>query len=162
MSFFVFVSFFFFFIICTISEALSITSYSSSSLLQLSPNHSYHKSILSRKMLRKIRNNSALSSSTALSSTVTDLVTVPSEVSTFVPPDVGIELYIASLAPVLTFTYAAVLFSSRIEEQRSCGVCKGIGLVYETASGEKLSKPRKCKNCGGFLPWLGWKKFWLL
>lgn len=38
---------------------------------------------------------------------------------------------------------------------------RGSGLVYVTRSGGKLTRPRKCWNCGGFLPWLGWKRFFL-
>lgn len=25
--------------------------------------------------------------------------------------------------------------------------------------GSVLSRPRKCWSCGGFIPWLGWKRF---
>jgi len=35
------------------------------------------------------------------------------------------------------------------------------GLTDTNKLGAKLTKLRKCWNCGGFLPWLGWKMFFL-
>jgi hypothetical protein len=34
-------------------------------------------------------------------------------------------------------------------------------LLPTTKQGNPISRPRKCYSCGGFLPWLGWKMFFL-
>jgi len=76
------------------------------------------------------------------------------------PPDVGWDIWTGSVIAVLPIIYASVLFYERIETQRACLVCAGKGLVYKTKQGSELSRPRKCYNCGGLLPWLGWRYFW--
>ena len=78
----------------------------------------------------------------------------------FVPPEVGPEIWAGSIIAVLPFIWASIKFGNRIQIQRSCMVCTGSGLTYVTQSGSKLTRPRKCWNCGGILPWLGWKMFW--
>ena len=65
------------------------------------------------------------------------------------------------IAGVFPFVWAGFEFWKRIDVQQRCGVCQGSGLVYENASGKSLSVPRKCYACGGFLPWAGWRRFWL-
>ena len=79
----------------------------------------------------------------------------------FTPPQVGWEIWTGSIVAVLPIVYASVLFKERIDTQRQCLVCSGSGLVSVTKSGTTLKNPRKCWNCGGLLPWLGWKRFWL-
>ena len=77
----------------------------------------------------------------------------------WMPPEVGWDIWAGSIIAVLPIIYAAVLFYERIETQRACLVCSGIGLVYKTKQGSELTRPRKCYNCGGLLPWLGWNYF---
>ena len=77
----------------------------------------------------------------------------------YVPPDVGIEIYVGSIVAVLPIAWGAVEFWKRIKTQQDCLLCTGSGLVYATRSGGKLTRPRKCWSCGGFIPWLGWKMF---
>ena len=77
----------------------------------------------------------------------------------FIPPEVGTEIYLGSIISLVPIVWATYEFNSRIQTQRKCLLCNGSGLVSVTRSGNSLSRPRKCWSCGGFLPWLGWKKF---
>lgn len=79
----------------------------------------------------------------------------------YVPPEVGPEIYAGSIIAVLPIIWATVEFTSRIRTQRNCLACNGSGLVYVTKQGTPLTRPRKCWSCGGFIPWLGWKMFFL-
>jgi len=79
----------------------------------------------------------------------------------YIPPEVGSEIYIGSVAAMIPIVYATVEFSKRIIIQRGCLVCKGSGLTDTTRLGGKLAKLRKCWSCGGFIPWLGWQRFFL-
>jgi len=96
------------------------------------------------------------------STRTTSLREVPSEILTdYVPPEVGPEIYAGSIIAVLPIIYASVLFYERIQTQRACLICSGTGLIWATPeTGSKLKKPRKCYNCGGLLPWIGWNYFW--
>ena len=75
----------------------------------------------------------------------------------YVAPEVGPEIYVGSFIAVLPIVWGALEFYKRIKTQQECLLCTGSGLVYVTPSGSKLTRPRKCYNCGGFIPWLGWK-----
>ena len=86
----------------------------------------------------------------------------PMDSYTFVPPEVGLEIYVGSIIALVPIVWATIEFTSRIRVQQECLVCKGAGLVSITKSGSQLARPRKCWNCGGFLPWLGWKYFFSL
>ena len=77
----------------------------------------------------------------------------------YIPPEVGPEIYIGSVVAVLPIVWGAVEFYKRIKTQQECLLCTGSGLVYRTPGGTKLTRPRKCWSCGGFIPWLGWKMF---
>lgn len=70
------------------------------------------------------------------------------------PVELGWQTYFGAAAAAFPFVFATWEFSKRIIIQRRCPECKGIGLV-EARNG----RLRKCKECGGFLPWLGWKQF---
>ena len=86
----------------------------------------------------------------------------PSSISqdyVFVPPEVGADIYIGSAVAVMPVLWGAFEFWKRIDTQQKCLLCKGSGLVYVTRNGNKLTRPRKCWSCGGFIPWLGWKMF---
>ena len=78
----------------------------------------------------------------------------------YVPPEVGAEIYVGSIVALVPIVWATYEFTNRIRIQQECLVCSGSGLVSFTKSGTKLKRQRKCQNCGGFLPWLGWKAFW--
>jgi hypothetical protein len=82
-------------------------------------------------------------------------------ISQYTPPDVTNEIWVGSIVSLVPIVYATIVFNDRIQIQRRCLVCAGSGLVYQTAKGNVLNRPRKCFNCGGFLPWLGWKMFFL-
>lgn len=91
-----------------------------------------------------------------------DFVFVPptaESIASFVPPEVGSEIYVGSIVSLIPIVWASFEFNSRIQTQRRCLLCKGSGLVKVTRSGSPLTRPRKCWSCGGFLPWLGWKYF---
>lgn len=77
----------------------------------------------------------------------------------YVPPEVGWEIWAGSIVAIIPIIWATIEFTGRIRTQQQCLVCSGSGLVSKTKSGNPLSRPRKCWNCGGFLPWLGWKRF---
>lgn len=79
----------------------------------------------------------------------------------YVPPEVGPEIYIGSVVALIPIVWATYEFTSRVRVQQQCAVCQGSGLVNLTRNGTELKNARKCYNCGGFLPWLGWKKFFL-
>lgn len=65
-----------------------------------------------------------------------------------------------SAACLLVYIGAAFSFGSRIIIQKKCAVCGGSGLVTTSRTGRKLTAPRKCYACGGFLPWRSWGEFW--
>lgn len=79
--------------------------------------------------------------------------------SAYVPPVVGPEIWIGSIVALIPIVWATIEFTGRIKTQQQCLVCSGSGLVYITKSGNEIKRPRKCWNCGGFLPWLGWRMF---
>lgn len=64
------------------------------------------------------------------------------------------EIWVGFAAGVIPFIIASVEFGKRIVIQQRCPECQGRGLVQK---GKYL---RKCQNCGGLLPWLGWRAFW--
>ncbi|OMP04278.1 hypothetical protein COLO4_09786 [Corchorus olitorius] len=51
------------------------------------------------------------------------------------------------------FVVAGIEFSKRIIAQRRCEECRGSGLVL------RENGYFKCPECGGFLPWQSWKRF---
>jgi hypothetical protein len=69
------------------------------------------------------------------------------------PMEPGWEIYAGFIAGVVPFIIASYEFGKRILIQRRCPECRGSGLVKR---GKVL---RKCTQCGGMLPWLGWKMF---
>lgn len=69
------------------------------------------------------------------------------------PMEPGWEIYVGFAAGVIPFVIASYEFGKRILIQRRCPECLGKGLVQR---GKVL---RKCTQCGGMLPWLGWKMF---
>lgn len=80
----------------------------------------------------------------------------------FEPPgSPPLEIWIGSIVALVPIIWATIEFTSRIRVQQQCLVCQGSGLVYITKSGNPLTRARKCFNCGGFLPWLGWRRFFL-
>eukprot|EP01040_Poterioochromonas_malhamensis_P004189 gene4189-4484_t len=79
----------------------------------------------------------------------------------YVPPEVGPDIYIGAIAGVIPFIWATYQFTNRIKTQRECAVCGGSGLVKITKSGKQLDKYRKCWNCGGLLPWISWRMFFI-
>ena len=112
--------------------------------------------ICSRAVQRRVRVQALSEVSDTVVGTTTEAATV--DYSAFNP---GADIWIGSIVAVIPIVWASFEFWSRIRTQQECAVCKGSGLVYATKSGNQLTRPRKCWNCGGFLPWLGWKRFFL-
>jgi len=73
----------------------------------------------------------------------------------------GPEIWVGSVVALVPIVWASYEFASRVRTQQRCKVCGGSGLCKSTKTGATLSKLRKCYNCGGFLPWLGWRRFFL-
>ncbi|CAN6691519.1 unnamed protein product [Malus baccata var. baccata] len=63
------------------------------------------------------------------------------------------QIVVGAIAGVTPFVVAGIEFSKRIIAQKRCEICGGSGLV--------LTKDNyvKCPECGGFLPWQSWKRF---
>lgn len=70
-------------------------------------------------------------------------------------------LRVGSIVSLIPIVWATIEFTKRIKTQQECLLCKGSGLTSITRSGNALTRPRKCWSCGGFIPWLGWKMFFL-
>jgi len=49
---------------------------------------------------------------------------VPSDY-VYVPPEVGADIYIATVCAILPFVWASIKFGNRISIQKNCLVCKG-------------------------------------
>ncbi|KAL4580017.1 hypothetical protein LXL04_016190 [Taraxacum kok-saghyz] len=63
------------------------------------------------------------------------------------------QIVVGSIAGVAPFVVAGIEFSKRIVAQKQCVECRGSGLVL-------IEKEYiRCPNCGGFLPWQSWKRF---
>ena len=75
----------------------------------------------------------------------------------YIPPEVGPDIYVGSIVALVPIVWATYEFVNRIRIQKECLVCSGSGLVNLAKNGNVLKNSRKCWNCGGFLPWLGWK-----
>ncbi|KAL9229996.1 hypothetical protein vseg_005400 [Gypsophila vaccaria] len=79
-----------------------------------------------------------------------------SDVSTSIDPtqaQLTWQIVVGSLAGVIPFVVAGIEFNKRIVAQRRCEVCAGSGLVLRD------KKYFRCPDCGGFLPWQSWKRF---
>ncbi|WMV59561.1 hypothetical protein MTR67_052946 [Solanum verrucosum] len=86
--------------------------------------------------------------SNSINAASTDIITAdPTQV------EITWQIVAGSLAGVTPFVVAGVEFSKRIVKQRKCEVCGGSGLVLKN----KFYK--RCPNCGGFLPWQSWRRF---
>ncbi|KAG0607639.1 hypothetical protein M758_8G044400 [Ceratodon purpureus] len=68
-------------------------------------------------------------------------------------PDLTWQIWAGTLAGVTPFVIAGIEFSKRIAAQKRCSVCGGSGLV------KKAGSYFRCGNCGGFLPWYSWRRF---
>ncbi|EOA12708.1 hypothetical protein CARUB_v10028011mg [Capsella rubella] len=63
------------------------------------------------------------------------------------------QIIVGTIAGVIPFVVAGVEFSKRIIAQKKCEECGGTGLVF------KNKKYFRCPECGGFLPWQSWRRF---
>lgn len=68
-------------------------------------------------------------------------------------PDLTWQIWAGAIAGVTPFVVAGIEFSKRIAAQQRCSVCGGSGLVKKSGS------YFRCGNCGGFLPWYSWRRF---
>ena len=114
------------------------------------------------KSLRKLSTNINLSKIhiDSLNSIDTAPLNPPLSQSEFIFPEVGPEIYIGSIVSLIPIIWATYEFTSRLKIQQRCLVCNGSGLVSLTKQGIPC-RTRKCYSCGGFLPWVGWKRFFL-
>ncbi|XP_050246613.1 uncharacterized protein LOC126694409 isoform X2 [Quercus robur] len=87
---------------------------------------------------------------------LTTRIKVINDVSTAMNPagvEVTWQIVVGAIAGVTPFVVAGIEFSKRIIAQRRCEVCGGSGLVL------REKDYFKCPECGGFLPWQSWKRF---
>ncbi|TYI42507.1 hypothetical protein ES332_A01G103400v1 [Gossypium tomentosum] len=94
-----------------------------------------------------IRNNQRLTTKVAANIHDVSVVADPARV------DITWQIVVGALAGVTPFIVAGIEFSKRIIAQRRCGECWGSGLVF------RGNDYFKCPECGGFLPWQSWKRF---
>ncbi|ONK64441.1 uncharacterized protein A4U43_C07F25960 [Asparagus officinalis] len=69
------------------------------------------------------------------------------------PVEISWQIAVGSIAGITPFIVAGIEFSKRIRAQRKCEICRGSGLVQDD------DVYIRCPNCGGFLPWQTWKRF---
>ncbi|XP_028777865.1 uncharacterized protein LOC114734389 [Neltuma alba] len=69
------------------------------------------------------------------------------------PVQVTWQIVVGTIAGVTPFVVAGVEFSKRIIAQKRCEECGGSGLVL------REKEYFRCPECGGFLPWQSWKRF---
>ncbi|XP_020585662.1 uncharacterized protein LOC110028240 [Phalaenopsis equestris] len=67
--------------------------------------------------------------------------------------EISWQIAVGALAGAMPFVVAEIAFGKRIVAQRRCGTCGGSGLV------QRDEYYFRCPTCGGFLPWLSWKRF---
>ncbi|XP_071736603.1 uncharacterized protein [Rutidosis leptorrhynchoides] len=78
---------------------------------------------------------------------VSDIISNPVE------PEITWQIVVGAIAGVTPFVVAGIEFSKRIVAQKKCIECGGSGLVL-------IEKEYiRCPNCGGFLPWQSWRRF---
>jgi len=128
------------------------------------------KPLASRQTIRNIRRGSSVEDQTSnlqlynpllpSNDVLIPLVQTPSDY-VYTAPEVGPEIFVGSAVALVPIIWGSIEFISRIKTQRACLLCEGSGLVYRTRSGSQLTRPRKCWSCGGFIPWLGWKMFFM-
>ncbi|KAL7584701.1 uncharacterized protein LOC111888184 [Lactuca sativa] len=83
-------------------------------------------------------------------SAVVEVSTITSDPFT---PQITWQIVVGTIAGVTPFVVAGIEFSKRIVAQKKCFECGGSGLVL-------IEKEYiRCPNCGGFLPWQSWKRF---
>ncbi|XP_010443195.1 PREDICTED: uncharacterized protein LOC104726104 [Camelina sativa] len=63
------------------------------------------------------------------------------------------QIIVGTIAGIIPFVVAGVEFSKRIIAQKRCEQCRGTGLVFRD------KKYFRCPECGGFLPWQSWRRF---
>ncbi|KAL0550175.1 hypothetical protein IC582_014678 [Cucumis melo] len=63
------------------------------------------------------------------------------------------QIFVGAIAGVTPFVVAGIEFSKRIMAQKRCKECGGSGLVLRD------DDYFRCPDCGGFLPWQSWRRF---
>ncbi|KAK4275357.1 hypothetical protein QN277_018453 [Acacia crassicarpa] len=86
---------------------------------------------------------------TSIRATINDVQTVLDPA----PVQVTWQIVVGAIAGVTPFVVAGVEFSKRIISQKRCEECGGSGLVL------REKEYFRCPECGGFLPWQSWKRF---
>ncbi|KAI9115810.1 hypothetical protein K1719_013479 [Acacia pycnantha] len=86
---------------------------------------------------------------TSIRATINDVQTVLDPA----PVQVTWQIVVGAIAGVTPFVVAGVEFSKRIISQKTCEECGGSGLVL------REKEYFRCPECGGFLPWQSWKRF---
>ena len=75
------------------------------------------------------------------------------------PYQPGWEIWAGAFFGTFPFVIASIEFGKRIVIQRRCPECRGKGLVPASGPAGRKGRLRKCPQCGGMLPWGGWKLF---
>lgn len=71
-----------------------------------------------------------------------------------------LQVWFGAVVGLIPFCIASFEFGKRIIIQRRCPACAGSGLVPVgggTAGRARLQRLVKCKECGGFFPWISWR-----
>lgn len=63
------------------------------------------------------------------------------------------QVAVGTIAGITPFLVAGIEFTKRVLAQKKCRVCQGSGLV------KRDEYYFRCHNCGGFLPWMSWRRF---
>ncbi|CAJ2633816.1 unnamed protein product [Trifolium pratense] len=69
------------------------------------------------------------------------------------PAEITWQIVVGTIAGITPFVVAGIEFSKRIIAQKKCETCGGSGLVFVEKN------YFRCPECGGFLPWQSWKRF---
>ena len=101
--------------------------------------------------------DSRLSLSPGLAQAAAEQAAAPYVPSPYQP---GWEIWAGAFFGTFPFVIASFEFGKRIVLQRRCPECRGKGLVPASGPAGLKGRLRKCPQCGGMLPWAGWKLFW--
>ncbi|XP_017410632.1 uncharacterized protein LOC108322867 isoform X2 [Vigna angularis] len=96
-----------------------------------------------------VKNGSRRRSVRVSAANVEDIITVFDPA----PVEVTWQIVVGAIAGVTPFVVAGIEFRKRIIAQKRCEECGGSGLVL------REKEYFRCPECGGFLPWQSWKRF---
>ncbi|KAL1307373.1 hypothetical protein HN51_049326 [Arachis hypogaea] len=103
-----------------------------------------------------VRRSSTFSAKIAETRRTSTRVSAINDVTTVLDPapvEITWQIIVGTIAGITPFVVAGIEFSKRIIAQRKCEECGGSGIVFRD------KKYFRCPECGGFLPWQSWKRF---